>query len=286
MHGASVPQPASTGEGLYLQHRATIERVISFVCGRHRLSRDDADDFAADVRLRLVENDYAILRKYEARSSIGTYLTVVIQRLFLDYRIRGWGKWRPSAQARREGPVGVLLERLLTRDRLGFDEAFRLIAAKHEGQIERRQLENLASRLPVRLSRRFESEGALAEIPSPHGTADVAVVDREYQHVADRIAEVVKRHTSHLATSDQLLLRLRFEDARTIPEIAAVLRVESKPLYRRIERLLAELRGALEAEGVTAQDVQEVLGRRAAIEWRTGAVAHSDVSQAARKGSR
>jgi len=45
----------------------------------------------------------ALLAKFEGRSSLRTFLTVVIQRLFLDHRISAWGKWRPSAEARRGG---------------------------------------------------------------------------------------------------------------------------------------------------------------------------------------
>src|SRR4029453_14108130 len=48
--------------------------------------------------LRLVEDDYDVLRRFQARSSLPTYVTVVIQRLFLDYRNRLWGKWRPDHQ--------------------------------------------------------------------------------------------------------------------------------------------------------------------------------------------
>ena len=40
---------------------ALIERITAFVCRRQRLSPDDAEEFAGVVRLRLVENDYAIL---------------------------------------------------------------------------------------------------------------------------------------------------------------------------------------------------------------------------------
>ena len=99
---AAAPVPvALAGEALFLSQLDVIERVISFVCVRHHLPGSDADDFGSHVKLRLIESDYAILKKFEGRSSLRTYLTVVIQRLFLDYRISAWGKWRPSAEAKR-----------------------------------------------------------------------------------------------------------------------------------------------------------------------------------------
>ena len=68
-----------------------IERILPFTARRHRCDRDEAEDFAAWARLKLVDNDYAILAAYEGRADIGLYLLVVVQRLFPDYRISKWG---------------------------------------------------------------------------------------------------------------------------------------------------------------------------------------------------
>src|ERR1019366_2147799 len=105
--------------------------VISFVSARHHLPGVEADDFASHVKLRLIEDDYAILRKFQRRSSLRTYLTVVIQRMFLDYRISAWGKWRPSAEAKRAGAVAVQLEQLMGRDGYRFGEACELLETNH-----------------------------------------------------------------------------------------------------------------------------------------------------------
>src|SRR5437870_13909457 len=70
-------------ETVLVSEIATIERIINFVAARRRLRASDADEFASNVKLKLVENDYAILRKFQGRSSLRTYLTIVIQRLFL-----------------------------------------------------------------------------------------------------------------------------------------------------------------------------------------------------------
>lgn len=54
-----------------------------------------------------------------------------------------------------------------------------------------------------------------------------------------------------LPTPDRLVLRLRFEDGRSVPEIARLVG-EASPfrMYRRIDRILAALRRVLEAEGI------------------------------------
>ncbi|MGH8186413.1 MAG: hypothetical protein ACREUC_07605, partial [Steroidobacteraceae bacterium] len=73
--------------------------------------------------LKLIEHDYAVLRRFEGASSLRTYLTVVLHRVLLDQRNREWGRWRPSAAAYRNGPLAVRLERLVTRDGLTPAEA-------------------------------------------------------------------------------------------------------------------------------------------------------------------
>src|SRR5215208_5464467 len=82
-------------------------------------SRPAADTFVEGEALFLaslpVIDDITgqVRRRFERRSSLPTYVTVVIQRLFLDYRNRLWGKWRPSSDAKRLGPTAMLLERLV-----------------------------------------------------------------------------------------------------------------------------------------------------------------------------
>src|SRR5688572_4266032 len=98
---------------LFETNLGTIERVIAVVCRRARLFGPDAEDFASEVRLALIENDYEILAKYEGRSSLDTFLTVVIQRLLADARTRAKGRWHASTEAQRLGPVAVQLETLV-----------------------------------------------------------------------------------------------------------------------------------------------------------------------------
>src|SRR5688572_17606417 len=161
----------------FLAHLALIERVVSFVVRRYHANPEDAEDFASHVRLKMVEDDYAVIRKFKGQSSLRTYLTVVVSRLFLDYRTSAWGKWRPSAEARRAGPVAVLFEQLLVRDEQTFEEAYETLRTNHAVTMTRDELERLAARLPIRPRRRFESDDALEGVPTNVST-DHLVVDR------------------------------------------------------------------------------------------------------------
>ena len=48
-----------------------VQRVIARACRRARLQRHEAEDFASDVMVALLESDYVIVRRYEGRSSFG-----------------------------------------------------------------------------------------------------------------------------------------------------------------------------------------------------------------------
>ena len=133
----------------------TVERLVAAVCRRHGLEGDDADTFASWLRFRLIDNDYAILRKFEGRSSLRTYLTAVVANLHRDHRIQRWGKWRPCAVARRMGGVAVLLDTYLNRDGHPLDEAIERILLRPGVEEDARDLRAMASRLPRRARRRF-----------------------------------------------------------------------------------------------------------------------------------
>ena len=264
MHGAASQ---SAGEDLFASQQHVIDGVIAFVCSRTPYL-DDRDDFRSWVHLKILEDDFAILRKFQGRSSWRTYLSVVIQRLLLDYQIGKWGKYRPSAEARRAGPVAVLLEQLIVRDGHPFEAACEIVVTNHRVGVPRAELERLAARLPARVKRRMEREDVLLTLPSRDRATDDVVAEGERQRLADRLSAALRGLLARFETQDRLILTLRFEDGRAISEIATLVGLEPKPLYRRMERLLRELRSGLEAEGIEGAAVLEMLESPAvSIEW-------------------
>lgn len=238
---------------LYLDHLELIEQVIRFTCRRHRCSADEAEEFGGVARLALVKGDYSVLAAFEGRSKLSTYLTVVLQRLFLEFRVHKWGRWRPSAEAKRLGPLAIRLETLISREGLSLEEAFQRLHAI-DPDFHREQATELAARLPARPLRRFEDEEALADLPSPGPAPEAALLDREAAAQKRRATACLADVIAALPAHDQLILRLRFGEGRQIVEIAEVLQTEARPLYRRIERLAQGLRQELEARGVASED--------------------------------
>lgn len=250
-------QPTSP-EALFLSEIATVERVIAFVVARRRLRAADAEEFASHVKIKLIENDYAVLRKFEGRSSLRTYLTVVIQRLLADYCAATLGRWRPSAEARRAGEVGILLEQLLRRDGYSFDQACEILVTNHQLAVDRADLERLATLLPARGKRQFETDESLAEHPDAAPGAEALVNHTERSAIAGRVSAALKQFIAGAEPQDRLILVLRFADQRTVPEIASLLRIDQKRLYRRLDDLLREMRTRLHADGIAADEALAV----------------------------
>ena len=134
-------------EALLTNNLGWVDRVAASVCRRHGLDPDESDEFAGWARMRLVEDDYAVLRKFRGESAITTYLTVVVTMLFRDYRVSRWGRWRPSAAAKRQGDLAVRLETLVYRDGYRVDQAGEMLRAARHTDLPDRELVRLLATL-------------------------------------------------------------------------------------------------------------------------------------------
>jgi RNA polymerase sigma factor (sigma-70 family) len=236
--------------------------VIGWVCVRRGLRGADAEDFASTVNERLIENDYEILARFEGRSSFKTYLAAVVNRMYLDFQVERFGKWRPSAEARRLGPVALRLERLLYRDGLTFDEACGVLCSDPRVNETREALYAISIRLPLRRRRSDASDGT---VPTETGVHEAEQAER--QALADRTFAIIRRTIAGLPAGDQVLLRMQVESGLAVAQIARSLGVEQKSLYRKKDELLKRLRLDLEAEGIGSPDAHELLS---SLDWDAG----------------
>ncbi|HFB98781.1 MAG TPA: sigma-70 family RNA polymerase sigma factor [Bryobacterales bacterium] len=65
-----------------------------------RLSKEDTDDLVADVFLTIIDDDFALLRRFRGESSLATYLTVIARRIV----VRELLKRQPSVPLGRVAP--------------------------------------------------------------------------------------------------------------------------------------------------------------------------------------
>ena len=243
-----------------------IDRVVAAVCRRARLSGADAEDFASSVRVLLMDDDYAVLRKYGGRSSFEAYLAVVVQNFLSDQRTHALGRWHPSREAERLGEAGVLLETLLHRDHRPLDEALPLVQ-NVDPTLTRRDVERMAERFPHRLTRpravELDEEAPIAA----RERADIRVVASERQRVLRDTARVMRETLAALSDEDAMILRFRFVSEMSIADISRMLRLPQRPLYRRLESLIARMRAALDAAGLDSAAVTELIGHAEELDF-------------------
>jgi RNA polymerase sigma factor (sigma-70 family) len=251
-----------TPEELYNAHIQAIERIARYVAHRNRMRPDETADFVQDVQVRLIDNDYSIIRKFQGRSSFTTYLTTVIGHLYHQYRIERWGKWRPSAEAKRLGDKAVTLERLITREGYSFDEAVKVLTTPGGSQYTVAELEAIYMRLPARNPRPMEVSGEIApDAAAVEAEADDRVEKEDRARSARKAAVAIDRLLEKMDAEDRLILEMRFWHALKVPDIARRLHVEQKKVYKRLDRLFGAMRTALEHAGVGKAEVGTLLGR-------------------------
>lgn len=248
---------------LFLRHLPLIEKVIDRVCRRSNVLGADAEDFSSQAKLALIEDDYAILKKWEG-GSLPTFLAIVIQRLLVD-EWRAHSRWVASAEARRLGPAAVALETLLARDGRPLAEAIERVAVLHPS-VSRAELARLAAALPHR-------EPPKRTVPMPEyapetlvarQSADERAREHDVARVSDRAGRLVRGALASMDVEDRMLLRFRFASSMTIADIARVMDKPQRPLYRRLESLLASLRQSLAEAGLDSRALADVIGAPAA----------------------
>ena len=244
---------------LLLDHLDLIDRIARTTARRRHLSGVEEEDFGSFVRLKLVEDNYAILRKFQNRSSLWTVLAAGIERLSLDFCIERWGRWRPSAMAERLGPVAVALERLVTRDNHTLDEAMEIVRTEHGVGLSHRDLRALWDRLPVRNKTTEVGEEAAAAVPASEAS-DAGMDEAHKQQDLDRLGRALRAAFEGIAKQDRVIIALRFDEGLPVAQIARVTNCSVPTVHRRLDASLKQLKNGLLASGFQPRQVASLLG--------------------------
>lgn len=245
---------------LFLDNLDLIRRLVWVSGRRHHLSDTELEDFAGYVNVRLLENDYAVLRKFRGRSSIWTYLTAVIERQYLDFISERWGKWRPSATADSIGPVAVLLERLVGRDGHTLEEAMEIVRTNHQIGQTYAELRQIWDQLPLRRKFTEVNEKVAHEVEAEE-TAEDLVLDAERQRNLERLERTLAKAFADLATQDRVIVALRFDRNLSIAEIAKLRQSTVPTIHRRLQDSLKRLKKALAEAGLRPDEVRKLIGQ-------------------------
>lgn len=240
-------------EALFQEQLPLIERIAARVCRRAGVFDADAEDFASAAKLALIENGYAILRAFEGRSSLATYLAIVLDRMLMDELTRVIGKWHPSSEARRLGEAAVMLETIVVRDGRSIEEALPLVTAV-DPLFTAKRAEEILARLPprTRRPRAVDLPERAEELFVAPDTAEGRALEAEAARMARRTEDVMRATLASFDMEERMLIRFRFGSGMSVADIARMMNLPQRPLYRRLEALLARMHAELRAAGIEA----------------------------------
>jgi RNA polymerase sigma factor (sigma-70 family) len=255
----SSPDPVSRGRALLETQYHLIQKKLHHLSRRSGLPEHEAEEFRSWALFKLVEDDSRVLASWEGRSAFPTFLTVVLVNLMRDYRTHIWGKWRPTAAARKLGREAVLLEQLCSRDGLSLDEAIERMRTEHGVSLSRTELERIAALLTPRRERRRVSEDVLLRIPVD-GQVERRIEDAERSRTEEQLRVLLAPLLQSLPAEDRLLLKLHYWDGLSMASISPLLGRPQRELYSVRDKCLKKIRRNLEGAGLGPERVRVLLG--------------------------
>ena len=192
---------------------------------------NEADRLFNTVLDKLSENDFRILRRFEGRSKITTYLTTIIARTAIDMIRARAGRERTSEKTSGiDGPDGKLV--VIRKGKMPDAEG-----------------------TPVK-DGIYSGERGEYIVPDKTNVPEIKALKSDSE---DKMNIVLSEMLSALSGEERLLLRMKFpEESDSKPlstdEIAIMLGISHKGVYNRIERLLKKCRIILTDAGVSLED--------------------------------
>ena len=244
---------------LYHQSLDTLPPILRGLGRKNHLSPEEVEDLRSDIHVKLLEDDYRMLRRWNRRSSLKVYLATVVSNIWHD-QVRGEkGRVRASTAAMRLGPPAPELEVLLGRQGLTLDQAYEAIKPRFPG-LSRGEAEEIAAQINPRPDRHFEGADVVARLPALEPMGDKHLEQQEKLVKKRKALALMHQRLSELPEQDRILLVRAHAEGVKFSRIARSLGIDQRSLYGRNERLLKKLRTDLEEAGIRWEDLSEVLG--------------------------
>lgn len=244
---------------LFQEHLPLIQKLIQFISHQQHLTPEDQDDFGSLAVLKLMENNYAALAKFKGNASLKTYLNSVIYRVYLDFRNKQWGRWRPSSKARNLGPAAILLEQLTYKEGLTLEQAIETMRTNHHFQHTAQQLSQLYAKLPVHRNSQPSGDIDLEQLQDSAINQEEHLWQKEKKQQRDQLIELLEQEKAHLSEQDRFIIHMHFVQNLTISSISRSLNLNQRQLYRRVEKILKHLAKKLKQKGLSWQQIRHYL---------------------------
>jgi RNA polymerase sigma factor (sigma-70 family) len=215
---------------------------------------------------KLREDDHKILRNFQGRAKLTTYLTTIISFQAIDLIRQRRGRNQERERAKKAGKSAELIYNLVFKEERGERDAYGelKISEDFEGSYEEfselvstirgksaKVLDLSSGDLPVKQGFRLKDKDSF-EIPDRMADPELIYLKENRQA---RIQKVVAEVVAGLSGEQQMLLRMRYPKSYSkqpmqINEIADILNLSKKAVYNRLERILKKCRKKFNKEVV------------------------------------
>ncbi len=264
-------------EYIEIQCRRAVRVQLSKLPSTHSeefdiLIENESLELSNRVLDKLKEKDFQILRQFQGKSKLTTYLSAIISRQAVDMVREKKGRIREKERAAAMGKIGEKVYNIVFRQGLSIVEVqkdflHRGLPVPTDGVLLE-AIDKIKGSAGIPSDGNDIKKGFLSSVDGGGESFEIVVPDTgsnpEKLFIDTKKREEVERVFGDLmdglSGEERLILRMRFgfdeEDTpKKIPEIASVLNIDEKAVYKRIGNILAKCRKTLSLQGV---DINEL----------------------------
>lgn len=257
--------------------------LIDRLAARRFIDANLAQEAVAFALDALQANSWQRLQSFSGRSSITTFLSSVVLRLFEDFSRKRFGRLRPPHWLQKLGGIWLTLFRLLCQERYAKSEAVDNLTITHGH--DRQELEEAATTILAEIhdcghakghsqameQDKLDYQSALQHPPDDSesrlsnkeknllfSTIFAHLVGKGQGTTLSTTFSKVLQSGIFLTPPEQLLLQLCFQDGVPVSEAGRMLGLSAHQAHGRLRRLLSRIKKDLEKTGV-AEELLELL---------------------------
>ncbi len=215
----------------------------------------------------LKKNDFRILRDFQEKCKLTTYLCAIISRQAIDMIRRKLGRSREKERAKLLGEAGLLVYERIFKDKYSPAEVLdELNSTKHSCTLE--ELEEIVKKIKGPNKIENTENDSIIRTGKVTVKEEVVVVDNKSdpQQITmdnmqrEKTREVINDILHQLSGEERLILRMRYpagegEEPKPVQFIADTLSISQKAVYKRITRIMKKCKQRANERGVSFNDL-------------------------------
>jgi RNA polymerase sigma factor (sigma-70 family) len=230
---------------------------IDKVSKRRFHDENEAEECALYILEGLREENCRRLRSYEGRSSYNTFLCTLINSLASDFYRKRYGRKRIPKAVSKLGAWAEALYQLVCWKSHSVSDAYEIFCL-HQGYNQ--TFDTFLDEMEPVLKAPCPKDPKVVSLDDPEGHTDhlsdanqdpfEAMLEKLDQERRIRALGIIRDATSALPDEDQILLKLRFEADKPLPQIGLVLGLSENAARKKLKSILTHFKAQLLSVGI------------------------------------